>query len=103
MTTRAERLTEYLNTYRAAWDRPQAVAEILAIADDRQYASLTDFARMIDRNMTTIASWRNRGQHDIPAPIGSTGKGDIWDVDDIKVWGVHHPKLVGPDHLLFKD
>lgn len=104
MTTRTERLAEYLTPYAedgGIGDVARWAAEILAITDDRQYASLKDFAEIIDRNRTTILSWKNRGQHDVPAPIGRSGHGDIWDADEIRRWAVRHPKLIGPDHKLF--
>jgi hypothetical protein len=100
MTTRAERLTTLLTEIfdDAGWTlRPesQIIAEILAIADDRTFITLKRFSQLIGRDGTTILSWIQRGQHDIPPEICNPGNGRIWDEADILVWRDTHEHLVG--------
>lgn len=99
MTTRAERLTAYFQDFHRSAPvvdlaYPDAIAEILAIADNREFVSLKGFAEMIGRDRTTILSWKARGQHDIPVRIGRCATFDIWDADDIRRWAEAHPELV---------
>lgn len=91
--TRAERIKQYLITYPAAWDRPEAAAELLAIADDRELLSLKDVAARLNRNATTILSWLRRDQHEIPAAIAFPASGMIWDGEEIEAWITAHPEL----------
>lgn len=99
MTTRAERLTELLQEIfdDSGWVlRPdlKIITDILAIADDRTFITLKRFSQLTGRDGTTILSWIERGQHDIPPAVCNPGNGQIWDEADILAWRDTHPELV---------
>jgi hypothetical protein len=74
----------------------ELTGHILVLADDRQLLTVGDFARIIDRNKTTLLSWVARGQHDVPPPAGRTDNGAIWDTEQIEAWKDEHQDLCGP-------
>jgi predicted DNA-binding transcriptional regulator AlpA len=99
MSNRAERIQAVLTREDHHADNADAlvIAEILAIADDRELISLKDVALRIGRNQTTILSWYNRGrQHGFPAAIAITSAGMIWDAEHITAWAQKWPKLCKP-------
>ncbi len=59
--------------------------------------ALLDFSRAVRRNKTTIMTWMQRGQHDIPVPIDRTSAGYIWLAEAVTAWAEAHPELLGPE------
>lgn len=103
MTTRAERITDYLHEYLGSeiYDHPDfSVEEILAIADDRTLLTVGDFAAQLGRPVPTILSWIARGQHDMPSQLYPTRPGRqrqvlLFDEDEVHAWIEAHAEQRG--------
>lgn len=79
---------------------PDAYArDIRDIFQPTEYGSIKDVADLIGRNRTTVHSWIQRGQHDIPPALGTTAVGQIWDMADWGPWMVDHAGLLGKDAI----
>lgn len=108
MTTRAERLAQYLNVELQQWapipatQRANIVASLLAIADDRTFLSLTDVSNLTGRRITTVKHWLDRKPGtkvyartvEPILPAYRTAMGPLFDLEQVQAWMTRNPSQV---------
>lgn len=106
MTTRAERLTDYLATcglFPTVGDLDTVTRTLLAIADDRQLISLQDVSVVIGRPVSTIKTWLTKAEAngrrtaryvEPPAVACWPASGPLWDREVVEAWMAEHPEQV---------
>lgn len=78
-------------------DGDDIVRRILAIADERAFWGCTEISTYTGRSRAVVQNWHRRHQADFPSPHQVLAMGPLWDREQVKLWCLEHPGLMGDE------